>query len=999
MSSLEKSSQKPLMILRRSVNSLYIIVLLCCCSVSGNAQHTQTPSYYIKAGDACFQEESYGTANTYYDQAFAIAEQQNDYKSQAIALVQMGECAFQVQDFNTLRSYNESARFLIAQHLDSTSTPLYFTTLQNIGVAHSYLGRPDLKERYYRRAFTFCRQHFASNDSIIADAYFNMAAEYYGNFQLDSALLWFDTCLLYAERVAYKSLIGPTLLNQSVIHADLQNYDEAILLQQKALNSSLRAPQKILSNVHLADYMSLVDGPAAGLSYLQAARVQIDSQQRYFQPYHSFVERKLAEHYLRAGDTISFETTLKSLRDWIPDNDENFTSEYKLVQNLSATSHLHKGQYQQAEQVLQSALDAGKGQTFAAIDVATRALQAKCLFGQQYYEGGLQVLQQILTEVTPGFDTREWSANPPVKSVVQYELVIPVLEQKMKGLLACYREKGQIDLLNQARSCYYTADSLILLNRRKLRTHKARVALRGQLQAFYEQSIALFYELYQQDQNARALNEAFLCLERSKSLALSEGLRHRSATSQLIPATLREREQALATRSAYLNAQIQNSEEHSKAQVAKWQVELVGIDSEWSNLLTTLETEYPAYMALKYDLPQVSVQQVQERLLPEEGLLLHFLELEDAIYCLSIGTKHEKFHKLALEQPLSVMTTTLLENLHTKSNQYYSNGFQLYQQLLAPILQSGDTRELIIIPDGHLWRIPFGALPTSASEEQTDEVRFLVQDYEVSYWYACHERLSQQLSSATAYRYQIAAFSPFEQDEWLTDNSYLAPLPGSIAEMQSIEDINFEQTIIVRGDKASKEQFGLLGTEAKVLHLATHAVADPLIPSRSHLVFSPTSPKPRLYAYQLFDQPIAAQLAVLSACQSADGRLETGEGLAGLARAFALNGCSNLIASLWPINDEIGPVLLEQFYQELYAQQPIATAFNNSIRQYLEKQHPLMRHPHYWGAMIYLGDNRQLSLSAKDKVFQWQWLIVLGGVLLFLAYYYRRVIPRNHTET
>jgi CHAT domain-containing protein len=62
------------------------------------------------------------------------------------------------------------------------------------------------------------------------------------------------------------------------------------------------------------------------------------------------------------------------------------------------------------------------------------------------------------------------------------------------------------------------------------------------------------------------------------------------------------------------------------------------------------------------------------------------------------------------------------------------------------------------------------------------------------------------------------------------------------------------------------------------------------------------------------------EVVVLSACDTALGRLQQGEGMLGLQRAFALTGARSLVASQWKVRDSATSVLMEEFYRQLWVE-------------------------------------------------------------------------------
>ena len=56
------------------------------------------------------------------------------------------------------------------------------------------------------------------------------------------------------------------------------------------------------------------------------------------------------------------------------------------------------------------------------------------------------------------------------------------------------------------------------------------------------------------------------------------------------------------------------------------------------------------------------------------------------------------------------------------------------------------------------------------------------------------------------------------------------------------------------------------------------------------------------------------ELAFLSACETARGIEQAGEGVLGLVRAFRFAGAEHVVASLWPVGDEATKALVDRFY-------------------------------------------------------------------------------------
>lgn len=108
----------------------------------------------------------------------------------------------------------------------------------------------------------------------------------------------------------------------------------------------------------------------------------------------------------------------------------------------------------------------------------------------------------------------------------------------------------------------------------------------------------------------------------------------------------------------------------------------------------------------------------------------------------------------------------------------------------------------------------------------------------------------------------------------------------------------------------------LVGQGVDVLHLATHALYDPLAPLQSAVILTTGNKPLPLTAEKLYDKPLPARLVVLSACETGMGQVIAGDDLLGLVRSFYLGGATTVVSSLWPVEDEATRLFMEIFHEK-----------------------------------------------------------------------------------
>ena len=153
-----------------------------------------------------------------------------------------------------------------------------------------------------------------------------------------------------------------------------------------------------------------------------------------------------------------------------------------------------------------------------------------------------------------------------------------------------------------------------------------------------------------------------------------------------------------------------------------------------------------------------------------------------------------------------------------------------------------------------------------------------------------------------------------------SDSDFLLPLGGIIKEVQSINETVPSRVFL--NEEATEANFKKYAPDYNVLHLAMHTIMKDDKPLESLLAFtnvndSDTTEDNKLYAYEIYNMKLNAQMAVLSSCSSGFGKMQKGEGMMSLARGFIYAGCPSIIMTLWQVSDKSSSELMTSFYKYL----------------------------------------------------------------------------------
>jgi CHAT domain-containing protein/Tfp pilus assembly protein PilF len=107
------------------------------------------------------------------------------------------------------------------------------------------------------------------------------------------------------------------------------------------------------------------------------------------------------------------------------------------------------------------------------------------------------------------------------------------------------------------------------------------------------------------------------------------------------------------------------------------------------------------------------------------------------------------------------------------------------------------------------------------------------------------------------------------------------------------------------------------------------------------------------------------ELVVLSACDTAVGEVQNGEGVYGLRRALALAGAQTQVTSLWKVSDAPTRTLVVDYYRRLLKGEGRSAALRQAQRAMLAD--PELAHPYYWASLVPIGNWNPLPTLREPR--------------------------------
>ena len=264
-------------------------------------------------------------------------------------------------------------------------------------------------------------------------------------------------------------------------------------------------------------------------------------------------------------------------------------------------------------------------------------------------------------------------------------------------------------------------------------------------------------------------------------------------------------------------------------------------------------------------------------------------------------------------------------------------GDRLYELLVQPVssrLPAG--AQVVIVPDGALHRLNFETLPVKSPARH-----YWIEDVEIQIAPSL-SLLATRPPAAARGALLVIGDAPAREPEFPALRHAAAEI-ANVAKHFPPDRVSAHQKDRAVPDayrKAPLERFN-------VIHFTAHAVANTESPLDSAIMLSGPRDTFKLYARDVADRPLNADLVTVSACRSAGERAYSGEGLVGFSWAFLRAGARRVIAGLWDVDDRSTADLMDRVYAAVARGVPPPRALREAKLAALRSGGTFAK-PYYW---------------------------------------------------
>jgi CHAT domain-containing protein/tetratricopeptide (TPR) repeat protein len=595
-----------------------------------------------------------------------------------------------------------------------------------------------------------------------------------------------------------------------------------------------------------------------------------------------------------------------------------------------------------------------------------------------------------------------------------------------------------LDHLDEARAQSEAAIRLVESLRTNVASEDLRAAYLASVRQYYELNIDVLMRLRKLSPDGEFEGLALEASERAHARSLLDMLKNSNADIRRgVDVALLERERSLQqTLNAKAERQMRMlASQHKEEEALALAEEIDKLTTDYDEVKAQIKTASPHYATITQPQP-LSLKEIQRQVLDDETLLLEYALGDERSYLWAVtrdgisghelpgraeieGAARRVYDLLKAHQPVPGETLAQRQSRASRADeQYWQEATVLSRMALGPVAGQLRNKRLLIVADGALQYIPFGALTvpegaphgdTRAQANETEQARApvpLIVEHEIvnlpsaSTLAVLRKETTQRAPAPRGVA--VLADPVFERDDPRIPSEHRAPASataernegaeqtevaalrsavrdagvlgdgGSIPRLMASRD-EAEAIMQVTPAGAGLNAIGFDASRAiatnpelgkyRIVHFATHGLLNSEHPELSGVILSLVDQSGQpingfLRLHDIYNLNLPADLVVLSACNTGLGKDVKGEGLIGLTRGFMYAGASGVMASLWKVDDEATAELMKHFYRGMLKDGlPPAAALRQAQMRMLEQKR--WRSPYYWSAFVLQGEYRE----------------------------------------
>ncbi len=997
-----KSVVRPLLILQ---------ILLPFMGFGQSGVDTTTVKEYLIKGRDLLRQSDYDSADYYYTEAKKISREINYQQGLVTSIYGFGlikhyQRAYEealTYYFQALKLWNDSLG-----HIDPVVTKLH----NNIGGVYIDMGYRLKARKYLEQAIALDKELYPEPSIETATTHYNFGLlnMYFGENKtalhhfLEAYPPYLNT---YGENGAR---VAQLYTNIGLLHRNSGDFEHAEDYFNRAITIHLENHGSTYWNLaypylSLGEiYMNKGDKKHALAYYLKVLELCRNNRKQLIRV-EGIANGALARYYLEVEDYTASITYALAAVDIISeayyDQHPKLNDFYRIIGSV----HMRQGNYQAANQWFDKAKEVIV-HAYGAIHPKISSVhlkQSNIYLKNEDYASALSSAQAAIATLSPSFDSSDPSDNPTRNEVLDEKFYSQLLAHKGAIFQALAEVRDPTENLEKALAQFQAASDIIDHIRRGYLSENSKLFLQENTAKVYEKALAACYQLYDLTGSEVYLNRAFFFFEKSKAAVLSEAIQT-SDLNQIkgIDRKVLEKEMAINRHIKSLELKLADTrvEDNDTAQ-SQIKKDLFHAKARVDSLEKIIKLQFPEYHALKYNMEVTTPDNIRAGL-DQASMVISFFEGDSTWYIASLTKRDFNLNKVSkslLSSEELASFRAVVSDFQSEPSTYYAKAQRIYETLLKPVLEkhSGIDR-LIIVPDGILNYVPFDALISKPAEdgETFRSPAYLIRDYAISYRNSL-TLYARQVGAQKNYDKRYVGFAPNYHSNALTypnklaSRQELSPLMGTREEVRVAGDL-FEGVKFLDA-KATEYNFKNLPYSTSIIHLAMHALVDDQEPMRSRLLFTNESDSIEdgsLNAYEIYHLPLESELAVLSACNTGLGKINRGEGVLSLSRAFMYAGCANIVMSMWRAQDQSTSQIMGKLFQNLENGLHKDKALRLAKLSYLQEADPLQSHPAHWATFMLFGDQQPLS-EKSGRSYLWV-LVLLGGLAIAFSVFRRRRI-------